>query len=344
MSQDRSLPTAEDGQPSTPRPHLVPRTRRTPASRHHEDGIRDLADRQQGVVTLAQLRELGVTAGRRRAQIAAERWTARPYRAVVVGGGRGTDSAAWWAALADVGRPAALGGVTALMADGLTGFDENLIHVWLPKSSRVTRPRGVRVHETRRWDPSDQAVLGIPRARPAVAAVQAALWAVSQRQAVLALVMPIQQRLTLAPDVAEVLDRVRRHRFRPCLRAALADIADGAHSMNELDFARMCRAHGLPEPSRQTMRQDGKGRIYLDVTWDAYRVCLEINGAGHARVDQLLKDNFRAIDLQLKGETAIELSVLTLRAAPDEAMSRIAGVLRAKGWHGIPSPCPAARR
>ncbi len=114
--------------------------------------------------------------------------------------------------------------------------------------------------------------------------------------------------------------------------------------MNELDFARMCRAHGLPEPSRQTMRQDGKGRIYLDVTWDAYRVCLEINGAGHARVDQLLKDNFRAIDLQLKGETAIELSVLTLRAAPDEAMSRIAGVLRAKGWHGIPSPCPAARR
>jgi len=220
------------------------------------------------------------------------------------------------------------------MADGLTGFDEELIHVWLPKSSRVVRPDGVRVHETRRWEPSDNAEVGIPRARPAVAAVQAALWARSQRQAVLTLVMSVQQHLTRAQDVADVLDRVQRHRFRSCLRLAVADIADGAHSMNELDFARLCREHGLPEPSRQVVREGPGGRIYLDVAWEAYRVCVEINGAGHGRVDQLLKDNFRTIDLQLDGQTAIELSVFTLRAAPDEAMNRIARALLANGWHG----------
>jgi len=305
-----------------------------PVDRHRDEQVRQLAASQHGVVTLEQLRELGISPGRRRAQIAAGRWTALPHRAVVVGGARGTAPAAWWTALAEVGRPAALGGVTALMADGLTGFDEDLVHVWLPKSSRVTRPDGVRVHETRRWGPSDHAEVGIPRARPAVAAVQAALWAVSQRQAVLTIVMPVQQRLTRAQDVADLLDRDRRHRFRSCLRLGVADIVDGAHFMNELDFARLCRGHGLPEPSRQVVRQGAGGRIYLDVAWEVYRVCVEINGAGHARVDQLLKDNFRTIDLQLAGETAIELSVLTLRAAPQEAMNRIARSLRAHGWHG----------
>ncbi len=126
-----------------------------PVDRHRDEEIRGLAASQQGVVTLEQLRQLGISPGRRRAQIAARRWTGLRHRAIVVGGGRGTSEAAWWTALAEVGRPAALGGVTALMADGLTGFDEELIHVWLPKSSRVVRPDGVRVHETRRWEPSD---------------------------------------------------------------------------------------------------------------------------------------------------------------------------------------------
>ena len=158
------------------------------------------------------------------------------------------------------------------------------------------------------------------------------------------MVMPIQQRLTRAQDVGEVLDRVKRHRYRSCLRHALADIADGAHSMNELDFACLCRDYGLPEPSRQVVRHGPSGRIYLDVAWEAYRVCLEINGAGHARAEQLLKDNFRTIDLQLQGETAIELSVITLRAAPDEVMSRVSAALRANGWNGIPLLRPAGRR
>lgn len=114
--------------------------------------------------------------------------------------------------------------------------------------------------------------------------------------------------------------------------------------MSELDFARLCRDHGLPEPSRQVVRNGVNGRIYLDVAWDAYRVCVEVNGAGHDQVAQLLKDNFRTIDLQLRGETAIELSVLTLRAAPEEAMDRIGAALRANGWHGIPALRPAGRR
>lgn len=297
-------------------------------------GASELAGRQHGLISLGQLRELGVGRGRQRAQVAADRWEAIPYRGVVVGCTRESVESAWWMALTAVGRPAALGGITALQAAGLTGYDEDLIHLWLPKSSRVVRVAGARVHETRRWGPADLVGTGLPRATPAVAAVQAALWAKTPRQAVLCLVMPVQQQLARGTDVAGVLERVRRHRFRSALRAAITDITDGAHSMNELDFTALCRRHGLPEPSRQSTRTSADGTIHLDVEWPAFGVVVEINGAGHARVEQLLKDNFRMVDLQLAGRTAFGLSVLTLRAEPERAMRVIAEALTAKGWTG----------
>ena len=42
-------------------------------------------------------------------------------------------------------------------------------------------------------------------------------------------------------------------------------MADGAHALVELDFARLCRARGIPAPTRQAVRHGPRGRIYLDV-------------------------------------------------------------------------------
>ena len=47
----------------------------------------------------------------------------------------------------------------------------------------------------------------------------------------------------------------------------------------KFDFARLCRSRGLPEPSRQVVRQTPGGRIYLDVAWDGYDLVVEIDGA-----------------------------------------------------------------
>ncbi len=304
----------------------------TPEQRRYPDGVRDLAERQARHLTTGQLRELGVSPGRKRAQVAAGRWRDIPYRGVAVDCGPVTGEAAWWDALISVGRSARLGGMSALLAGGLTGWSEDVTHVWVLKSTHKGHPDRVTVHESRRWTARDAVSSGIPRARPAVATVQAALWAQTPRQSALCLVLPIQQRLVRADDVAVELDRVRRHRFRSLLRVTLADVRDGAHSLGELDFARMCRERGLPEPSRQAVRRGRRGRVYLDVFWERYRVAVEVNGAGHDAPGQSMRDEVRLLDLQLRGEVAAQVSVLTLRSDPDPFFASLLDVFRSRGW------------
>lgn len=294
--------------------------------------LADISEHQARVVTLKQLGESNISRGQRRANVSAERWADLPHRGVITDLGPVEGSSAWWRAVTVLGPHARLGGVTALEAAGLTGYVEPLTHVWLPKSSYKGQLDGVRLHETRRWHSTDAAPTGIPRARPEVAAVQAALWARSPRQAVLCMVMPIQQRIVRADDVAEVLTRVRRHEYRRILQESIHDIAAGAQSLGELDFTQMCRQRRLPEPSRQVVRRTTRGRAYLDVYWKAFRVALEINGAGHERLDQVMHDEIRTMDLQVQGDTVAQVSVLTLRCDPEPFFGRLGELLGANGW------------
>jgi hypothetical protein len=94
---------------------------------------------------------------------------------------------------------------------------------------------------------------GVPRVRPAVAAVRAALWAASDRQAALILTMVVQQRLVTVAALTEAASTVRRHRRRKFLLRLLVDLQGGIQSMAELDFARMCRTSGLPEPDQNEL-------------------------------------------------------------------------------------------
>ncbi len=64
----------------------------------------------------------------------------------------------------------------------------------------------VVLHKVIRRLPTELAGTGIPRTTPAVAAVRAAGWAVSDRQAALVLLMATQQRLATP---AQMLERTR---------------------------------------------------------------------------------------------------------------------------------------
>ncbi|BCB83375.1 hypothetical protein Psuf_006880 [Phytohabitans suffuscus] len=67
------------------------------------------------------------------------------------------------------------------------------------------------------------------------------------------------------------LARPPRVRRRPVILAAIADAAGGAESVFEIDFARLCRGAGLPEPSRRVSRVDRDGRRrYRDVRFDRW--------------------------------------------------------------------------
>lgn len=307
-----------------PRPRALRRRRRTSAEQ--------LAGEQEGVLSRRQLYALGVTRWQVRAQVDAGRWCRTGRQTVSTTTGPLTERARWWVAVLEVGPRAALDGVTALLAAGLTTITESTTHVIAPKSSCPWRPPGTTVHESRRFCEEDILDEGIRRVKPAVAAVHAALWAVSDRQAALFLIAPVQQRLVPAAEVAEALAVVRRHRRRRFLLTVMGDLMDRAQSLGELDFAVACRDRSLPEPDRQVVRRLSTGRVFLDVEWKPWGVVAEIDGgqheeAGH-RVADAMRDNEQVID----GKVVLRIPVLGLRLDQDAFLDQVERLLRRRGW------------
>lgn len=173
---------------------------------------------------------------------------------------------------------------------------------------------------------------GLPRVRPPVAAVRAALWARSDRQAALLLILPVQQRLTTADAIAEARGSVLRHRRRRLLAAVIADLQAGVRSLGELDFARLCREHGLPTPDRQVVRTAVGRTAYLDVAWDAYGVAVEIDGIHHGQPSQLVADALRQNDIVTSNLLVLRVPVLGLRTEPQRFLSQIRTALLSRGW------------
>lgn len=266
------------------------------------------------------------------AEISAGRWRRGGDLTVITYTGPIATRTAWWRAVLEVGPTAVLAGVTALQAAGLQGMDDGATHVAAPKSARPRRVPGVVVHETRRLQPTDAVPTGLPRMRVAVAAVFAALWAVSDRQAAMVLVTPVQQRLTTPAALADVAARVRRHARRPMLTAVIGDLADGVQALSELDFARLCRRAGLPEPSRQRVVRRPGGRAVLDVEWDLWKVAAEIDGLQHMEAATWLADAWRHNDVVADGRLLLHFPHLAVRLDPDRVVAQVRAALMSRGW------------
>src|SRR5690242_435564 len=94
------------------------------------DLARELAGRHGGVVSRKQLRLVGITHDHIRNEVTAQRWAAIGRQAVAVHRGPLPIQARAWSALWEVGeRIAVLDGVTSLVASGLTGFEEGVLHL-----------------------------------------------------------------------------------------------------------------------------------------------------------------------------------------------------------------------
>jgi very-short-patch-repair endonuclease len=285
---------------------------------------RGLADEQGGVLSRRQLRAVGITHDHVRNEVAAERWTTLGRQAVAVHGGPLPVRARAWAALWEVGEGiAVLDGVTSLAASGLTGFDEPVLHLSVRHTHDIPRLEGVYVHKVIRRLDDELVSVGIPRTRPAVAAVRAAGWAVSNRQAALVLLMPVQQRLTTPDALLLASRRCLGRRRRAFIRGVVRDIALGVESLGELDFARLCRARGLPEPSRQVLRRGPRGRMYLDVRWDRFDLVVEIDGMQHREGLAVSIDNLTRNAVVLGGDRVLRIDLVGLRCHEDEFLAQV---------------------
>jgi very-short-patch-repair endonuclease len=276
-----------------------------------------------GVLSRDLLRGFGVDRNVVARMVTAERWRLHGRETVAMHTGPLSPLAQRWRAVWEIGAAyAALDGVGSMHAAGLVGYDERLIHISVPWSVTDRAAEGVCVHRLHRG--SNEIVgPGPPRVRTAVAAVRAAQWAGSDRQAALLLALPVQQRLIHASHLVDALaqDRVRgRKRF---VRQIVQDIADGAQSLGELDFAGMCRTRGLPEPDRQFVVHTDVGRLYLDVRWVNIGLVVEIDGSGHREGLALVEDNFRQNLISMTEDVVLRYDLLALRVQESAVMDQV---------------------
>jgi hypothetical protein len=293
---------------------------------------RALADPQDGVVSRAMLRSAGIGRHDVAREVRSERWVTHGDGTVAVHTRRLSRREHLWFAVWEIGeRVAAIDGVTALHVAGLTGYRDDAIHVSVAHTARVAWPATVTGHKVARRVPGELVGAGLPRTRPAVAAVRAAHWAVSDRQAALVLLMTAQQRLATPGQLLTASRLVRGRRRRAFVTAVVCDIALGVQSLGELDFARLCRQRGLPEPERQVVVHGAGGRAYLDVRWKQ-GLCVEIDGVQHRQGLAVAADNLRDNDLTLRGNLTLRIDLVGLRVHTDAFLSQVEQGLRRLGW------------
>ncbi len=279
---------------------------------------REVAERQGGLVTRRQLADRGVGSDRVRTKVEGGRWSTVGPVVVSLTTGPLTRDQTRWAGVLHAGEPAALCGTSALAMAGLRGWDRPWTSVLIPKSDDRVELSGVRYVQTRRDIPA-MTVPGSepPRLDVEPAALLFAAYDRSERTAAGVLSAVVQQGLTTPARLGERLEQMRPLRRAPLFRLLLGDIAGGAQSLAEIEVARLCRAHGLAEPARQSVRRDRYGkRRYLDNEWDLGGdgvVVLEVDGAFHVDVDSWWADMARERELVIDGRRVLRCSSLEVR-------------------------------
>ncbi|HWV78020.1 MAG TPA: hypothetical protein VN027_12000 [Isoptericola sp.] len=290
-------------------------------------GLRDLADRQRGVVTRGQVGRLGMTPDHVEQQLRSLRWRALSEQVLVVHRGPLTRAASLWVAVLGAPPTSVVGAWTSLELQGLEGWHRDPVHLVVPRGARPDRHPWLVVHESRRLRDEDVVDAGgLSVYSVARAAVDAAAWQRSWRTAAGLMAAVVQQGLTTTDDLSAMLDSVGKVRHRKVMRLALADVIGGADSLAEIDFARLCRDGGLPEPARQAVRTDARGRRrFLDVEWrlpGGRRFVVEIDGVGHLERDRWYDDLLRDAELGADAATVrIRLPAMAARYEPDRVLA-----------------------
>jgi hypothetical protein len=237
--------------------------------------LRELASFQQGILTLRQALEGGLTKDIVQSRVRQGRWQ-RLYTGVyAVFSGEPGRAAILWAAVLRAGTGAVLSHHTAAelatLADqptALAGQPTRLIHVTVPGGKRMTRIPGVVVHRSDRLDLARHPTLTPPQTRVEETVLDLAGAAATADDAYGWITRALGRRLTTQAKLRDAMESRSRLRWRRELAQALTADWDGVHSGLERRYLRdVERPHALPrgttpaaQPAQSQARPSAEGR------------------------------------------------------------------------------------
>lgn len=286
--------------------------------------LADLANRQHGVVSIGQLKELGYS----KDQV---RWAARTGwlhpvdRSVyAVGHTRLSLHGNCFAAVFACGPGAVLSHYSAAWLHGLARWSPEPFHVTGPVARRPRLP--VRIHRARRLeDPDWTAVEGIPVT--AVARMLLDMAAAVRFETLERLVEQAEERgLFDLRAVEDLLVRTVGHHGHKRLRDAIALYKPTSFTRSGLEkrFLELVLAAGLPQP-RTNYVEHG---FELDCYWPEYRFAVELDVfETHGTRAAFERDRKRQEDLLLQDIVMTRVTGPRLEREPEEVIARIARLL-----------------
>jgi very-short-patch-repair endonuclease len=289
--------------------------------------LANLAERQHGVVTLGQLRSLGLTASGVRDRAVRGRLH-RVHRGVYsVGHPLLTGRGRLMAAVLACGHDAVLSHRSAAGWWGLRPDSRRQVDVTLPRRTRGRT--GIDVHATATLRPEDVTVHdGVPCT--SVARTLLDLAEVVDRRGVERAVEQAEVlRLYDGNAMEEVLARAAGRRGAEILRR-LAPAPGPGLTASELEerFLALCRTAALPQPEVNAWLALGDGTIKADFLWRAERLLVETDGhASHGTRGAFERDRRRDQQLVVAGFRVVRFTWRQVAAEPDLVSATVGALL-----------------
>ncbi len=304
-----------------------------PSTRSREVGdwrdirVRELAARQHGVVSAAQLRAAGLTREAIAHRARNGRLT-RLHRGVYLAGPIASPYTPLAAALLACGPAAALSHRTAAALWELQPRHEGLIDVTVTSGRR--EHEGVRVHRATLRSDERAERNGVALTTPARTLIDLAAL-LPRRDTERALEQALVRRLTTLEHLLIEIHAARSRRGTRALRAIAEEVQTPSLTRSEaerrlLDLVR--RAH-LPHPVTNTR----VGRFEVDLLWARERLVVEVDGyAFHGGRQAFERDRERDAELQLAGHRVLRVTWRQITDEPHRVVARLArGLSRGSG-------------
>jgi hypothetical protein len=255
------------------------------------------------------------------------------------------------AALLRAGPGATLSHHTAAELHGLTDWPGEQIHVTVPTTrnpARYGKIPGVIVHRSSRIDLARHPALSPPRTRVEETVLDLVETARDFDEAFAWICRAVGRRRTTVPLLRAAAAARKKMRWRNEITAALADVAEGVHSLLERRYVtRVERAHGLPHATRQARRRHGARTTYIDNLYGEYDVCVEVDGTTAHPTEERWVDIRRDNTNTARGSATLRFGWPEITQRRCESAILVSDTLRDRGWAGslrACSPgCPAGK-
>jgi hypothetical protein len=299
---------------------------------HRDVAIARIAAGQHGVVSLDQLRGLGLSASGVRSRVAAGRLH-RIHRAVfAVGAPLLATQGRWLAAVMSCGPGSVLSHVSAAALWGFRPTSRGVIDV--TKRGRAGRRRsGIHLHRARGLQPEDVTVV---QAVPCTSVGRTLLdlaEVVGRRGTQRALDQAEVLRVLDVRALEDLLGRSPGRAGTALLRAVLADRDPGrALTRSELEeaFLGICRRSGISEPEVNGRVVTPGGALEVDFVWRAKGLIVETDGhQTHGTRSAFERDRWRDQQLALAGWRAVRFTWRQLSDAPGDVAGTVRALLEA---------------